>query len=144
MQPGGRNHDEGVYSINFQVWRPTPTMRSNGAGEYNLVGENRFTNIFLGSNRLVSETPEPSNMISVRPGDVVGFFQSAGPNESGNDPDSDDGIQLQPSYSNARLLFYQTSASNVPPSILMAGEERPLTSSTNAGPMLSVDISKLF
>ena len=139
--PGGGNHNEGVYSINFQVWRPSLTVGSDGAGEYSLVGENRFTSIFLRSNRLVSETPEPSSMISVKPGDVVGFFQSAGPDERGNDPDSDYGIQLQPGYSNARMLFYQTSASNASPSLLMAG---PPISSTNAGPMLSVNICEFL
>ena len=104
------------------------------------MGENRFTSISLESGRLVSETPEPTNMISVRPGDVVGFHQSIDANEDGDVAGSNDGIQLQPGYSNERMIFYQTSASNVPPSTLMAGEERPLTISTNGGPMMSVSV----
>ena len=135
VQPDGGRHNNGQYSINFQVWRPSPTVGNDGAGEYSLVGENRFPNIrFDGS---VSETPRPTNVISVRPGDVVGFFLSS--SEGGND-----GIQLEETsrFRNDRLLWYQTEFPEGPLSTLVAGNGRTLTQSTNAGPMLSVDICK--
>ena len=47
-------------------------MQNNGC--YSLVGENRFTSISLGDGGLVSETPEPSNIISLQPGDVMGYY----------------------------------------------------------------------
>ena len=38
---GGANHARGAYNINFQVWRPSPTVETDGC--YSLVGENRFS-----------------------------------------------------------------------------------------------------
>ncbi len=54
------------------MWRPSPD------GCYSLVGENRFPSISLIAGGLVSETPAPSNIITVRPGDVVGYFVMSG------------------------------------------------------------------
>ncbi len=48
-------------------------------GCYSLVGENRFPSISLIAGGLVSETPAPSNIITVRPGDVVGYFTMSTP-----------------------------------------------------------------
>ncbi len=142
MQPSGGKHDEGVYSINFQVWRPSPTVGSDGAGEYSLVGENSFPNLTLGSGGLVSETPEPTNVISVRPGDVVGFFQSSDVDERDR-PNVNGGIQLDSGYSNSLLLWYQTNAPQGTLSTLVAGNAGTLNSSTNAGPLFSVEICEL-
>ena len=138
MQPGGRHHNGGVYSINFQVWRPTSTVDDDGAGEYSLVGENRFSSIRFPEGGHVSETPEPTNVISVRPGDVVGFFQSSSRNNRF------DGIQLAPGFSNDRLLWYQTGFSRDTLITLVAGNGGTLVSSTNAGPMLSIDVCKFY
>ena len=144
VQPGGGKHRDGVYDIFFQVWRPSPTVQDNGC--YSLVGENRFTSIHLGDNGLVSKTPKPSNIISVRPGDVVGYYTF-----SRDDPDNSDsqGIQLDTDYTDD-IVWYLADftpdsitleATNCP---LPVGDEsdRFLTSSTNAGPVLSVSISK--
>ena len=49
----------------------------NTDGCYGLVGENAFTRISSPnyvSDDLVSVTPEPTNIITVQPGDVVGFY----------------------------------------------------------------------
>ena len=131
MEGNGGGHQDGAYSINFQVWRlnPSSTMGSDGAGEYSLVGENRFSSIIFTQDEPIRETPEPTNVISVRPGDVVGFFLSSTEND-------DDGIQLR--LDNAQQLWYQTSATPGTPSTLVAGNAGTLTSSTNAGPMLSI------
>ena len=61
--------DSRIYSISFQVWRPSPLDNEC----YSLVGENIFTIISIG---LVSETPEPSDILTVQPGDVVGCVMS--------------------------------------------------------------------
>ena len=144
VQPGGGGHRNGAYDIFFQVWRPSPTMQSNGC--YSLVGENRFTSIRFGNKDPVSETPEPSNIISVQPGDVVGYYTF-----SRDDPDNSDsqGIQLDTDYTDDVVWYLAdftpdsitSEATNCP---LPVGDEsdRFLTSSTNAGPVLSVSISK--
>ena len=137
VRPNGRNHRDGAYNINFQVWRPTSTVDSDGAGEYSLVGENRFTSIMFAEGDPVSETPEPTNVISVRPGDVMGFFQSS-------DMGRNDGIQLETrSFSNDRLLWYQTEFPQDAMSTLVAGNGGTLVSSTNAGLQLSVSFCEL-
>ena len=142
VQPGGGMVRNGVYDIFFQVWRPSPAVQDDGC--YSLAGENRFTSILLGDGGLVSKTPKPSNIISVRPGDVVGYytFSRAYP---------DQGIQLETDYTDDIVWYladFDTDsitleATNCP---LPVGVEsnRVLTSSTNAGPVLSVRISKLL
>ena len=137
MEPNGGHHQNGEYSINFQVWRPSPTVGSDGAGEYSLVGENRFTSIRFDDGVPISETPRPTNVISVRPGDVVGFFQSSTRGDN-------DGIQLQSEYSNARRLWYQTDVPQGSLSTLVAGNGGTLMSSLNAGPILSVSVCEFM
>ena len=78
VQPGAGAYANGVYTVHFQVWRPSPTS-CGGSGDgncYSLVGENRFPGVTLEASRLVSETPQPTNVVSVRPGDVLGYFVS--------------------------------------------------------------------
>ena len=58
---------------------------------YSLVGNNRFTSIFLSSG-LARATPSPQNWIHFQPGDVVGFYMES--NERG-DKYGDPGIVLK-------------------------------------------------
>ena len=139
VQPGGGLHIFRAYDIFFQVWRPSPTVQSNRC--YSLVGENKFTRIFLSNGGLVSETPEPSNIISVQPGDVVGYYTF-----SRLDPDNSDmeGLQLDRSRPNDNVLFlpYTMGVSTICEVSVEDGGGRTLISSTNAGPILSVSLSK--
>ena len=66
--------DNGSFTLDLQVWRPSPTVDdSTGTGCYSLVGNNRFTSIFLrGGVALV--TPSPQDYIQFQPGDVLGFY----------------------------------------------------------------------
>ena len=111
-------------------------MQSDGC--YSLVGENRFTSITL-ANGLVSETPEATNVVSVRPGDVVGYF-------SITELSSNGGIQLHHELLTRETVWYHTSTGDNP---LMAGvqscpfpvgseSDRILSSSTNLGPIVSI------
>ena len=114
-------------------------MGSDGAGCYSLVGENRFTSITL-INRAVSETPEPTNIISVQPGDVVGYYvlSSRGRNN---------GIQMDSNDDSVNIYYNEDNGGN-PNSLgpdscqVSAGDGGLLTFSTNAAPQLSIDISK--
>ena len=74
VQPGG-NADNGLYTLNLQVWRPSPTTvdSSTGSGQYILVGNNRFTSISL-SGDVAEVTPSPRDQIQFRSGDVLGFY----------------------------------------------------------------------
>ena len=116
----------------------------NSDGCYGLVGENTFTNITL-SGCLVSVTPEPTNIITVQPGDVVGFYAVVG------NARSSDGIQLDTSFT-GESVWYHRNTDNDP--LTTRGEisvcpfpagsqsDKVLKSFTNAAPMLSVDLSK--
>ena len=70
VHPGGGN-DDMMYTLDLQVWRPSPTLQSNG--QYRLVGNNRFTSISL-SDAIVQVTPSPKDYIQFQPGDVLGFY----------------------------------------------------------------------
>ena len=141
VQPGGGGHrNDRSYDIFFQVWRrPSPTVQNDGC--YSLVGENRFSSIFFGDDGLVSETPEPSNIISVQPEDVVGYYTF-----SRRDPNNNnmEGLQLDESRLNDNVLFlpYTMGVSTICAVPVEDGGGRTLISSTNAGPILSVSISK--
>ena len=72
--PGDRKERD--YALDFQVWRPSPTVHVNdpiGTGCYSLVGNNNFTSISL-RNGLARVTPSPHNYIEFQPGDVLGFY----------------------------------------------------------------------
>ena len=74
VQPGGDNHNNGQYSLDLQVWRPSPTVNdSTGTGCYSLVGNNTFTSITFSDN-LVRVTPSPQDYIQFQFGDVLGFY----------------------------------------------------------------------
>ena len=71
--PGG-GQNQGTYTLDLQVWRPSPTVdESTGAGCYSLVGNNRFTSISL-SNQVALVTPSPQDYIQFQSGDVLGFY----------------------------------------------------------------------
>ena len=69
VHPGGDNHD-GFYTLNLQVWRPSPTVETTGC--YSLLGNNRFTSVTL-TNQVAMVTPLPQERIIFQPGDVLGF-----------------------------------------------------------------------
>ena len=114
----------------------------NSDGCYGLVGENVFTSITLGDGGLVSETPEPTNRITVQPGDVVGYFTFSRRNQN-------EGIQLDTSFSD-EVVWYHTSTDPIMgrgdpavcPFPVGSQSDRVLRSSTNAGPVLSVGVCK--
>ena len=82
LHPGGRA-DDGKYTLNLQVWRPSPTVDdSTGTGNYNLVGNNRFTEISLSDDGAIVITPSPSDHIQFRPGDVLGFHVENAKNDN--------------------------------------------------------------
>ena len=67
-------NDQNGYTLDFQVWRPSPTVNnSNDTGCYSLVGNNRFTSISL-SNGVVRVTPSPQDYIQFQSNDVLGFY----------------------------------------------------------------------
>ena len=113
-------------------------------GCYSLVGENRFSRITL-VGRLVSETPEPTNIISVQPGDVVGYFAT-----STRAINNGITVTIHEDLLTGETVWYHTDTEMEP--LIPSGEfcpfpvgsesDRILRSSTNLGPIVSVLICK--
>ena len=115
-------------------------MGSDGAGCYSLVGENRFTSITFSNRGPISETPEPTNIISVQPWDVVGYYVLSSEEDN-------DGIQMDSDDDSINIYYNEDNGGN-PISLgpdscqVRAGDGGVLTISTSAAPQLSIDISK--
>ena len=94
-----------TYVIDFQVWRPSPTVNeSTGTGCYSLVGNNRFTSIFL-QNNLALVTPSPQDYIQFQPGDVLGFYV-----ENAKEEDNGVVVLTNPSSFTNELVWYASIA----------------------------------
>lgn len=147
VHPGGQINQNGVYDITFQVWRPSPTVENTGC--YSLVGENRYSRVTYATLGLVSETPEPSNIISVMPGDVVGYYTYT---RSNPQVVNGEGIQMDTLHSDDSVWYHTSSESD--PLVMNAdsiddcpfpvgtSSNRVLRSSTNAAPVLLVSLCK--
>ena len=138
--------DQLMYTLDLQVWRPTPTIRdltdsNRGAGCYSLVGNNRFANISL-VDRVARVTPSPQDYIHFRPGDVLGFYVE-------DARDSRDGVQIltSPSAFMSEYLWYgsiepaRTTSMNgeCPYSV---GNDGVLNTLTRAAPAISISAGK--
>ena len=88
---------------------------------------------------LVSEEASPSSMINVRPGDVVGY-------KAISNREDDDGILLNDKFSEEIVWYHETPLPTTPgvscPYPVGSQPDRILTSSTAAGPLLSISIGK--
>ncbi len=139
VHPGGRRHRTEGSNIEFQVWRPSPTVNKDGC--YDLVGKNVFLNTTLQDHSgLFSKIIKPSDTISVRPGDVVGYYYK--------DSRCIQGIQLDENYQD-ESVWHKISDENGDQA--HSGNEKKicpfpvgstglLSSSTNAAPVLSINL----
>ena len=136
MQPGESSFEFGYYSIIFQVWRPGPAVESDGC--YSLVGEDVYNDVILTNpGRLANRTVDSSTVISVQPGDVVGFFVF-----SAGGLFADEGIQLKEDGEESVWYSVEESAP-VPEGLCPFPVETYLSSSTTAGPVISIDIGEI-
>ena len=136
VSPNRASHRNGVYSITFQVWRPSTPGIDDGC--YMMVGEDFYENVILveETGGLVNRTvPQPSNLI-VQPGDVVGFIVSA-PNEDENDgiQFNEDDFREEQAWYNEQELMVNTNTCPFP-----TGPRGVLSGSIRAAPVLSLDI----
>ena len=136
-------NEDGYYTTSFQVWRPSPTAQENGC--YSMVGENKFNSISVDDDAAeVHATPEPSNIITVQPDDVVGYYV-----EFKGDIDENSGVLLDTRFS-TDVVWYHTGTDTDPiifgrpqcPFPVGTGSDGSLKSSTNAAPLLSVSVCK--
>ena len=144
VHPAGGMHD-GLYNLDLQVWRPSPTVQTTGC--YSLVGINRFTSVPL-PNQVAEVTPLPREQIEFQPGDVLGF------NLENTDGD-DGGVVLLMDSSEQGDSGYETEevwyADFSNPVIagecqLVVGSQpgRMLNTMTSAAPVISVAYGKII
>jgi hypothetical protein len=136
------------YTIDFQVWRPTPTVDDSiNVVRYSLVGNNKFTSISL-SDGLARATPSPEDRIHFQPGDVLGFYMES--DEPGNEH-GDPGIVLK-SDRNRETVWHASMDPNEAallrkgcPYVWPAGgrnREIPIINFTHAAPIITMNSSK--
>ena len=135
----GGNAYQNTYTLDLQVWRPSPTVDdSTGTGQYSLVGNNRFTSISL-SDQVAIVTPSPQDYIQFQPGDVLGFYVE-------ETRDSDDGVVVltNPSSFTSEVVWYASidPAMTTSQSVYSVGSNGDLDSSTRAAPVISISTSK--
>ena len=132
VEPGGDRDDE-EYTLDFQVWRPSPTMDQMGSGVYSLVGNNRFTSISLSDGVAASSLlPSPSNYIQFRPGDVLGFYV-----EDARDNNNGVAVVTTNSYTRESVWHASATSQNVgyPISVGSAGD---LNTMLRGAPVISI------
>ena len=127
----------GFYSITFQVWRPAADVATTGC--YSLVGQDLYRNI-VNAYGLVDRTVPSSTIISVQPGDVVGYFVSRNDNAIYYEgiilTNEDAGEQVWYSDANPRSL------GGVCPFPVGNIEGAVLIYSTNKAPAFPIDIGE--
>ena len=132
VQPGG-GIDDMEYTLNLQVWRPSPTL----ASRYNLVGNNRFTYISL-SGGVAEVTPSPQDYIQFRPGDVLGVYV-----EEARD-DYNRGVVVLTDSSFTSELVWQASVASQPVlgCPVSVGSSGDLNTMLRAAPVISISTGK--
>ena len=142
-------HQDRPYSLDFQVWRPSPTVNnSTSTGCYSLVGNNRFTSISL-IDGVARVTPSPQDYIQFQPNDVLGFYVESASIRAPDDNPNGLVLQTSPSRFTSELMWLAsivptvaTSRSgNCPYSV---GSNGILNTSTRAAPVISIAASKAY
>ena len=140
-------NDQNSYAVDFQVWRPSPTTNSIGAGCYSLVANNRFTSISLRGGTVIV-TPSPQDCIQYQSGDVLGFYvESASIILSSSRPDNGVVIQTTGDFTKNTVWYASIAPSEATSRDLdcpyTVGELGDLNSRTHAAPVISIATSRL-
>ena len=134
-----------TFDLDFQVWRPSPTVNETGC--YSLVGNYIVTSTSIPVSPEIDHvarvTPSPQDQLQFRPGDVLGFYVES----HGTSSDFDNGVVLLNNGSHANELVYfasiditaQTSQSGSCP--YPVGTAGVLNSTTRAAPVISISLT---
>ena len=111
---------------------------STGTGQYSLVGNNRFTSIFL-SDGVAIVTPSPQDYIQFQPGDVLGFYVDG-------DVGNNDGVVVltSPSSLASEVVWFASIAPTLATSqtTYSIGSSGDLDTLTRAAPVISIGTGK--
>ena len=131
VEPGGGKHDDGVYNIKFQIWRPM------GGNNYVKIGENSFPGVRLESaSEINEEVQSSSEQLHFQPGDVIGYYLDQ------NSQNPNGGLQFDMDFDREEL-WYTTGNSDLQNECrLDISSGGDLNLSTTLGPIISVSLSK--
>lgn len=135
VHPDGPAHQNGLYSIAFQVWR-----QADMDGCYNMVEEDTYNSIQLDREGVARRLLEPANFLPVQPGDVIGYIVTRQDRTN-----VEEGIQLLSELNEegqGESVWYSNGVTWNPNSCLSVGTGGMLTSFTNSAPILTVDLGK--
>ena len=134
MSPG----DDIEYTIDFQLWRPSPTTPQDdslGTGYYSLVGNNRFSNIRPNEGVARELSPSPQDYIQFRPGDVLGLYVEV-------DRGTDRGVvALTTDEYISEVVWYASVGSQNVGSSVSAGSSGNLNTILRGAPVISISTS---
>ena len=137
--------ENGSFTLDLQVWRPSPTVdNSTGTGCYSLVGNNRFTSISV-SDGVAVVTPSPQDYIQFRSEDVLGFYVEDA--TSSHYPNPGVVILTSPSRFISESVWFASIAGTAKTSRsgdcpYSVGSSGVLNNLTRAAPVISISISK--
>ena len=134
VQPGG-GMDNMAYTIDFQLWRPSPTTPQDGSlgtGYYSLVGNNRFSAISLTSGVAFGLSPSPQDYIQFLPRDVLGFYV-----EDARDDKNGVNVLTINSYS-SEVVWYANVGSQSVGSSVSVGSSGDLSSTLRGAPVIAI------
>ena len=141
VHPGGNNY-QGVYTLDLQVWTPSPTVKTTGC--YSLVGTNRFSSVSL-MNQVAMVTPLPQERIEFQPGDVLGFYvENTDRNDGGVVIVTDSIEQGTNGYETEEVWYADLSNAVIGNLVCPYPVGRVLNTFTNAAPVISVSYGKLI
>ncbi len=139
MNPADSDAD---FDIDFQVWRPSPTVNETGC--YSLVGNYIVRSLVINgtpeANHVARVTPSPQYQLQFQPGDVLGFYVES----HGTSSDFDNGVVMLNNGSHTNELVYFASidiTSQSPQSgscPYPVGSNGVLNSTTRAAPVISI------
>ena len=141
------HQDRPGYTLDFQVWRPSPTVDdSTGTGCSSLVGNNRFTSISL-SGGVAIVTPSPQDYIQFQPNDVLGFYVESASIRASTDNPNGLVLQTSPSRFTSELMWLASIAPSVATSQsgscpYSVGINGLINTPTRAAPVISIATSK--
>ena len=137
-----RRNRRNRYNLDLQVWRPSPTVDTDGC--YSLVGNNRFSSVALNSG-IARVTPLPEHRIEFQSGDVVGFYVESFSRFSGGVTTLNDFEQRGDRGFETEVVwygYYHRAVSQGSQCPYPLGPNGVLNRFTNAAPVISVSISE--
>ena len=130
--------DDIEYTIDFQLWRPSPTtpQDSLGTGNYSLVGNNRFSNIIPNDGVARELSPSPQDYIQFQPGDVLGLYVEV-------DRGTDRGgvVALTTDEYTSEVVWHASIGSQNVGSSVSAGSSGNLNTILRGAPVISISTS---